>query len=127
LIRHDLTTGERVEITRPEKGGYIIPSLSPDGRLVLYNRKDRHPGGVQLWLCGADGSGDREIVNAGDDKKAFAVWMPDSRRLVVVAETATHMRVGIYDTVSGETRWLIDDPARTIAGVMSMISDAKLV
>jgi dipeptidyl aminopeptidase/acylaminoacyl peptidase len=128
LIRHDLTTGERVEITRPEKGGYIVPNLSPDGRLVLYNRKDRHPSGVQLWLCGVDGSGDREIVNAGDDKKAFGLWMPDSRRIIVLAETATHMRLGIYDTVSGETRWLIDDPARTIAGAMiADVPDAKLV
>ena len=128
VIRHDLATGERGEITRPEKGGYIVPNLSPDGRLVLYNRKDRHPSGVQLWLCGVDGSGDREIVSAGDDKKAFGLWMPDSRRIIVLTETATHMRVGIYDTVSGETRWLIDDPARTIAGAMiADVPNAKLV
>ena len=58
VIRHNLATGERAEIARPEKGGYIVPNLSPDGRLVLYNRKDRHPSGVQLWVCGIDGSGE---------------------------------------------------------------------
>lgn len=115
VIRHDLETGQRAEITRPQQGGYIVPQLSPDGRLVLYNRKDRHPAGEQLWLCGVDGAGDREIINAGDDKKAFGSWMPDSRRIILIAEAAAHLRVGIYDTVSGETRWLIDDPARMIA------------
>ncbi len=117
LIRHDLTTGERVELARTIRNGYVIPQISPDGRLILYDRKDRHAAGTQLWLCALDGSGDREIVNVGDDKKAWGGWLPDSRRILLTAEADAHERVGIYDTVSGELRWLIDDPSRSIATV----------
>lgn len=128
VIRHDLTTGERVELARPQTSGYVLPVLSPDGRLVLYNRIDRHPAGFQAWLCDIDGGSDREILNAGDDKKVFSTWLPDSRRILFMAETATHFRVGVYDTVTAETRWLIDDPTRTIANVeIGYVPNSKYV
>ena len=38
--------------------------------------------------------------------------LPDGRRVLIVAEAATHRRVGVWD--DGDTRWLIDDPARNI-------------
>lgn len=116
VIRHELATGERVTLARPEKNGFIYPILSPDGRHVLYNRMDKKPGGIQLWLCGIDGSGDREIISAGDDRKAWGEWLPDSRRICFTAQTDEYVRVGLYDIETGETRWLLDDPARTILG-----------
>ncbi|MBK8138665.1 MAG: S9 family peptidase [Chloroflexi bacterium] len=128
VIRHDLETGERVELARPRKGGFVFPFVSPNGQYVLYNRIDRAPGGIQLWLCTLDGSSDVEIINAGDDKKAFGQWMPDSRHILFTAETATHVRIGLFDIVTGNTRWLIDDPSRTISDAsIKGVPGAKLV
>lgn len=115
LIRHDLETGQRVELARTVRNAYVVPQLSPNGRLILYNRKDRHAAGTQLWVCALDASSDREIINVGDDKKAWGGWLPDSRRILLTAEADTYERVGVYDTVTGGLRWLIDDPNRSIA------------
>lgn len=111
---HDLTSGERRVLARPVKGGYNLPSLSPDGRHVLYQRKDLHPSGIQQWLVGIDGEGDREFLNFGPDVKTFAGWLPDSSGLLFLAETPTHWRLGIRPLDGGPVRWLIDDPARTL-------------
>ena len=116
VYRHDLVAGELVALARLERAAHVLPRLSPDGRHVLYQRKDRHPAGSQLWLVGIDGAGDREILNAGDARKAEAVWAPDSARLVVTAETETHRRVGLLGIGGGEARWLIDDRDRDISG-----------
>lgn len=114
VYRHDLTTGERRPLAKTNKGCYYTPELSPDGQWVLYQRNERNPAGYQLWLVGMDGEGDREIFSAGDDKKAEGVWTADGRGVVVLAETETHWRVGVWWRESGEVRWLIDDPARNV-------------
>lgn len=112
VYRHDLETDERIALARPEKGAFISPRLNAAGTHILYNRIDRHPAGYQLWMVDIDGKEDREIVNAGDDKKVFGSWLADSHRILIRAETDTHARVGIWD--NGAIRWLIDDAARNI-------------
>lgn len=116
IYRHDIATGARVPLARLQRAAYVAPRLSPDGRHVLYARKDRHPAGRQLWLVGIDGVGDREVLNVGDARKADAHWAPDSRQLVVTAEAGDHRRVGVIDTATDGVRWLIDDPALQISG-----------
>lgn len=115
LYRHDLETGERVAIARPERAGWLELELNDDGTAVLYHRMEGQRGGMSVWLVGVDGSGDGEIVNAGPDRKATGRWFPDGRRVLVLAETATHRRVGVWE--DGATRWLLDDPARNIEEV----------
>lgn len=127
VYRHDLETGERLPLAKPEKAGYIRPRLSPTGEHISYNRKDLHPSGMQVWLVGVDGENDHEIINAGDDRKVFASWFPDGERMVVLAETETHMRLGVYDLDSGEIRWLIDDPARNIESAYVPHRSAQIV
>jgi len=61
-----------------------------------------------------EGREDREILNVGDDKKAWATWFPGGQRALVLAETETHRRVGVWELASGALRWLLDDPARNI-------------
>ncbi len=113
---HDLQTGERVPLARPAEACYYEPRLSPAGSHVLYTRKERHPAGRQLWLVDMEGREDREIVNVGADKKAFASWFPDGRRVLILAETETHQRVGVWElgAPANAVRWLLDDPERNI-------------
>lgn len=114
VYRHDLATGERTPLARPARANWGHPRLSPAGDRVLHMRMDRHPAGAQFWLVGLDGSGEREVLNFGDDVKCQASWFPDGRRLVVLADTPTHTRLGVCSADDGAVRWLIDDPSRSI-------------
>jgi dipeptidyl aminopeptidase/acylaminoacyl peptidase len=114
IYRHDLETGERAPIARPERAARMAPSLNADGTWLLYTRSDLHPAGAQVWLVDAEGKEDREILNFGDDVKCRASWMPDGRRALVLAESETHKRLGVWDMADESLRWLIDDPGRSI-------------
>ncbi|MEA3438960.1 MAG: prolyl oligopeptidase family serine peptidase [Chloroflexota bacterium] len=114
IYRHDLQSGERKVLARPEKGAYIRPVLSPDGSHVLYSRKDRLPAGQQVWLVDIEGREDNEILNFGDDIKTNASWFPDSERVLVLSETATHRRVGVWHLTEDSIKWLVDNPDRNI-------------
>jgi dipeptidyl aminopeptidase/acylaminoacyl peptidase len=119
IHRLDLATGARHVLARAKSVCEFEPELSPDETLVLYGRCDQHPSGNQIWVVGVDGSGDREIINVGDRYKVQAQWLGDGQRVLVRAETATHDRVGIFDLASGDLRWLIDDAARCIEGIVA--------
>lgn len=114
IYRHDLTTGERTVLARPEKGAYAVPELNPQGTHILYPRIDLHPAGRQTWLVDIKGEEDREILNFGADVKTYAHWLPDGKSAVVQIETATHRRLGIWDLAMGEIEWRLDNPGRDI-------------
>jgi dipeptidyl aminopeptidase/acylaminoacyl peptidase len=121
IYRHDLRTGERVPIARPESPAYVELSLNRKGTHVLYSRKDRHPAGRQFHLVDVDGAQDREILNFGDRFKVFARWFPDSEHIMVLSESVDGSRqdyqsLGVYHVPSGSLRWLVDDPQRVIEG-----------
>ncbi|MDV3457677.1 Atxe2 family lasso peptide isopeptidase [Sphingomonas sp. HF-S4] len=49
----------------------ITPRWSPDGKWIVYRRRDR--GGVQLWRARADGSGSEAVTDSVDDVDDFRV------------------------------------------------------
>ena len=111
IQRHDLETGERLTLARPEKSSFAQPQLNRPGDRVLYHRSDLHPEGQQVWLADIEGREDREILNFGPRVKVTASWT-DARRVLFVVEGETHRRLGIWE--DGEVRWLIDDPERNV-------------
>jgi dipeptidyl aminopeptidase/acylaminoacyl peptidase len=127
VYRHDLATGERAVLARPAKANWGHPRLSPTGDHVLYMRMDRHPAGSQYWLVGIDGTGDREVLNFGDDVKCQATWFPDGQRAVVLAETPSHARLGVWTLGDGTIRWLIDNPSRNIEMAYAPRNSDKIV
>ncbi len=114
LYRHELATGARRVLARPRKPNAYAPVLNASGTRLLYSRKDRHPAGRQVWMVDADGANDREILDAGDERKVQAGWFPHDDRILAVVETATHKRLGVW--TEGAIRWLIDDPGFTLEG-----------
>ena len=114
IYRHNLQTGEKKVLAKPEKSGYIVPHMSTDGNLIIYSRKDRTSAGRQIWLVDIDGQNDRELVNVGDDLKAYATWFPGEHKLLVIAETKTHRKLGIITLPEEQVDWIIDDPIRNI-------------
>ena len=111
VLRHDLQTGERRILARPERGNFYQPLLNTPGTHVLYFRNDLHPAGLQPWLVDIDWQTDREILNFGPDTKVYASWA-DEERILFLAESETHRRLGVFDPRDGSTRWLMDDPNR---------------
>lgn len=114
VYAHDIVSGARRPLARPLKAGTGAPALNEQGTHILYTRKDLHPAGQQVWLVDIDGREDREVLNFGPAVKVRASWLRDGIRAVVVAETATHKRLGLWDRRDMSLRWLIDDPARHI-------------
>ncbi|PNB40077.1 peptidase, partial [Pseudomonas sp. FW305-130] len=47
----------------------VTPRWSPDGRWIVYRRRDK--GAVQLWRAQADGSGSEAITDSVDDIDDF--------------------------------------------------------
>lgn len=114
IYRHDLDSGERVPLARQEKGGYTVPKLNSKGTHILYDRKDLHPAGRQVWVVGIDGTDDHELFNSGEKRKAFAQWHPNGEQVLVLAETETHRKFGIWKLGDEDVHWLIDNPSRDI-------------
>ena len=118
IFRHDLATGERRVLAKRRRGEHYGPLLNRAGTHILYHRHDKHPSGSQLWLVDIEGGEDREIVNFGDAVKVVGAWMPDSRRVLLMAATPTHERLGLYDTADGSLRWILDDPSRFVESAL---------
>ena len=114
LYRHDLRTGERMVLARPEKGSIPWPELNRQGTHVLYSRNDVHPAGQQVWLVDIDGLEDREILNFGPRIKVSASWFSDGRRVLFVAEAETYRRLGVWSIDEKSVRLLVEDPTRNI-------------
>ncbi len=125
IYRHDLLTGERVALARPQRGGYIVPKLNLQGTHVLYPRKDLHPAGTQIGLVDIEGHNDREILNFGPTVKIEASWFPDGQRVLFLAEAKTHRRLGIWEM--GQITWLLDDPSRNIEYAFVPANSSKIV
>jgi dipeptidyl aminopeptidase/acylaminoacyl peptidase len=110
VVIQDLDSGTRTVIARPDKPTYLMPSVDPNGRYVLYNRADEDPSGEQYWLATIDGNQDREILNFGSKAKMNAKWTHDGR---ILFDTDTldgvrhnYVGIGLYDIATDEIQWL---------------------
>lgn len=117
VIRHDLETGERKVLAKPERGNFRAPEMNAPGDLAIHHRSDLDPSGLQVWLVDIEGSFEREILNFGPKAKVRASWFPDGRRIVFVAEAVaetvgSHRRLGVWE--DGEIKWLVADPGRNV-------------
>jgi dipeptidyl aminopeptidase/acylaminoacyl peptidase len=119
VYRHDLASGERIPIARPDMPNWVQPELNCTGTLLIYPCRDLHPAGRQYWLVDVNGNDDQEILNFGADVKVFAHWHPDSENVVFISESTgkgpqNHLSLGVYHWPTKQLRWLIDDPNRYI-------------
>jgi dipeptidyl aminopeptidase/acylaminoacyl peptidase len=127
IYRQELATGERRALARPVRANRAVPTVNAQGTHVLYTRNDRHPAGRQLWLVDIEGRADREILDAGESREVRASWSPDGQRELLLAETDTHWRVGLWHLEDARLQWVIDDPARTIEAVHWPRRSAEIV
>ena len=76
-----LETGEVRALTGTARMHDREPSWSPDGRRLLF--ASERPGFYELYLVGADGSGERQLTSAGADH-GEADWHPDGMSVLAV-------------------------------------------
>jgi len=117
LYFHNLETGKRKVLARPERGHFYFPQLNFRGTHIIYSRGDLHPAGQQIWLVDIEGNEDKEILNFGEKVKVEASWHPDGDRVIFLAEHGNYRRVGVYYITSGKKHWLVDNPERNIEQV----------
>ncbi|MFQ5986315.1 MAG: prolyl oligopeptidase family serine peptidase [Thermoplasmata archaeon] len=133
VVVQEVETGRRDIIAAPEKRGNVYPGVSPDGRWVLYNRKDRHPAGTQYWIVGIDGADDREVLNFGDEADVSATWTYDGR-VAFLTDSIDGVRqergsVGLFDAGTDAIEWILrpsEDP-RNVEAVWSPYPHEHLV
>ena len=106
LLRHDLETGERRVLARPERANYYEPLLNAPGTHVLYSRNDLDPSGRQAWIVGIEGGDDRGILNFGPRAKVSASWFPEGEKILFVVEEETRRRLGIWHMEDESVSWL---------------------
>lgn len=122
VFRQDIQKGEIICLARPTKATWLVPKLSKNGNYILYNRKEYHPKGHQLWLVDIEGKEDRELLNFGKQARVDGYWLHDSERLVFITDTKTdemqnYYSVGIYDMQTEEIEWIIDDSSRNVESI----------
>jgi len=132
VYRQDLKTGERIALAKPKKPTWLYPQMNVEGTHILYNRKEAHPKGDQIWLVDIGGKEDREILNFGPKARISAVWLPNGLKVAFITETKDgnpqrHYSLGIYDIAEEETVWLIDDSERDVEDIHCPINSHHLL
>ena len=80
------------------------PQLSPDGRLVVYERgrfdimKDRKRS--SLWLIDAEGRGQRALTSDDGDQRG-AAWSPDGKRIAYISASEGKAQIHVLWLDSG--------------------------
>ena len=113
LFRMKEDGSDSVQLTR-SKTGCRMPSVSPDGRQLLYVEAGK--GALSVWLSDLEGNNRRVLVREG--MNLLPSWLPDSRHMVWMKvqqaskrqDPASRSQLHILDTRMGTTRRLFSDP-----------------
>lgn len=62
------------------------PQISPDGRQILFIRRDKITKLRQLWLMSVEGAGETQLTQNTDYEVADARWSPDGKWIVFASD-----------------------------------------
>lgn len=85
------------------------PDYSPDGKRIVYI-SDR-TGGLELWLCDAEGAGSIQLTNIGGPHTGTPRWSPDGQQIVFDSGVEGNQEIFIISANGGRPRRLTNDPA----------------
>src|SRR5687768_17500669 len=81
------------------------PAWSPEGDRLAFGRWTPSPGGVDVYVANADGTGARAVVTSAADD-VHPRWSPDGRRIAYMergrgGEFSAPMRLRVVDVTTG--------------------------
>ena len=113
LLNFDMKTGTvsgRRRVTNVSETT-SAPSLSPDGKAILFYRLAN--GQEDLWLVARDGTGLRQLTNdAAHDRNPQ--FLPDGRRLLFYSDRGGRYQIWTMGLDGGDTRQVTDVPSLAI-------------
>ncbi len=68
------------------------PQISPDGKKILFLRKDRESGKTQLWMMNTDGSEETQLTSNTDYIVKDAKWSPKGDKIVYASNEGVDSR-----------------------------------
>ncbi|MBG70734.1 MAG: hypothetical protein CMN06_11600 [Roseibacillus sp.] len=113
LFRMKENGSNSVQLTH-SKSGCRMPSVSPDGRKLVFVKSVKNS--LSLWLSDLNGEKARALV--GEGMNLLPSWLPDSRHIVWMKvgkgskgqDPASNSRLYLLDTQTGGSRRLFSDP-----------------
>ena len=113
LFRMKEDGSDSLQLTH-SKHGCRMPSVSPDGKKLVYVKQVDHS--LSLWLSGIDGKNARSLVSGG--MNLIPSWLPDSKHIVWMKtqpgkkreDPASNSQIQIINSETGQSRRLFSDP-----------------
>jgi serine/threonine protein kinase/Tol biopolymer transport system component len=99
------TASPSVQLTSDPRFDDSFPQVSPDGRMIAFNREapDKPDTPGDLWFMEADGANPRLVI----EKAGFVGWLPDGRALTYFS--LEDGQLYFYDLASRSSRKLTDE------------------
>ncbi len=100
-------TGEQTELTSPpsSEAGDVAPTVSPDGRTLIFSRLSPDRYNATLWLShlgeGYKPVGKEEQIPSPGMTNMGAAWLPNGREFVFNSETGTNY--GLWRTAASKS------------------------
>jgi dipeptidyl aminopeptidase/acylaminoacyl peptidase len=95
----DLDTGEDTALTGTPEHHDRHPTWSPDGSSIAFTAE--RPGWHELFVIAADGTGERQVTDAGHNHSELA-WHPDGDRLAAVRDRHGVTALIVVTVATGE-------------------------
>jgi len=113
LFRMKEDGSDSLQLTH-SKHGCRMPSVSPDGKKLVYVKQVDHS--LSLWLSGIDGKHALTLVSGG--MNLIPTWLPDSKHIVWMKtqpgkkreDPASNSQIQIINSETGQSRRLFSDP-----------------
>ncbi len=101
IYEMELATGKVRQLTQ-NMGDVNAPSISPDGRYIVFDRRSVNH--QSIWLMDRDGGNAHEIFGPPAGDGWDAIWSPDGSQLLLASNRAGGIQLFIMDTSGTDIR-----------------------
>jgi TolB protein len=85
------------------------PSFSPDGRTIIFTRRDANTLAFSMWVMNADGSYQRPLTRNTSAREGQARFSPDGRTIVFRSDRTAQSQIWLMNADGSDQRRLTHD------------------